>query len=326
MRSFKWIRLPVFCILAALILIAMDYALYPCTFMRNDIHAVTTQTFDDIYMGTSHGKINIDPESVGLQSSRTGHNLCVGGEYPQDCIYMLRLMIEKGHKPERIVYEISPGYLVREKEEGNNYLLFYHEFPLSLAKLSYFMHSVAKCNFRTLFFPWYEYPLSYELANMRDTVRTKWEQDYSADRFRTASQEYHDSGFIARYAVDTSTFTTDDLTPTPVSQIVPENMEQLKKLVELCRKEGIRFCAVTTPIPLPNLQAFAQDYREVWDYLGAFFEEEQVPWINFNDTEHFNLFTHDTSAFTDMDGHMNEAAARAFSGVLAGQLDSVDPE
>ena len=325
MRSFKWIRLPVFCILAALILIAMDYALYPCTFMRNDIHAVTTQTFDDIYMGTSHGKINIDPESVGLQNSRTGHNLCVGGEYPQDCIYMLRLMIEKGHKPERIVYEISPGYLVREKEEGNNYLLFYHEFPVSLAKLSYFMHSVAKCNFRTLFFPWYEYPLSYELANIRDTVRTKWEQDYSADRFRTASQEYYDSGFIARYAVDTSTLTTDDLTPTPVSQIVPENMEQLKKLVELCRKEGIRFCAVTTPIPLPNLQAFAQDYREVWDYLGSFFEEEQVPWINFNDTEHFNLFTHDISAFTDMDGHMNEAAARAFSGVLAGQLDRVDP-
>ena len=325
MHSFKWIRLPVFCILAALILIAMDYALYPCTFMRNDIHAVTTQTFDDIYMGTSHGKINIDPESVGLQSSRTGHNLCVGGEYPQDCIYMLRLMIEKGHKPERIVYEISPGYLVREKEEGNNYLLFYHEFPISLAKLSYFMHSVAKCNFRTLFFPWYEYPLSYELANIRDTVRTKWEQDYSADRFRTASQEYHDSGFIARYAVDTSTFTTDDLTPTPVSQIVPENMEQLKKLVEMCRKEGIRFCAVTTPIPLPNLQAFAQDYREVWEYLGAFFEGEQVPWINFNDTEHFNLFTHDISAFTDMDGHMNEAAARAFSGVLAGQLDRVDP-
>ena len=325
MRSFKWIRLMVFCVLTAFILVAMDYALYPCTFMRNDIHAVTTQTFDDIYMGTSHGKINIDPESVGLRSSRTGHNLCVGGEYPQDCIYMLRLMIEKGHKPERIVYEISPGYLVREKEEGNNYLLFYHEFPISLAKLSYFMHSVAKCNFRTLFFPWYEYPLSYELANIRDTVRTKWEQDYSADRFRTASQEYHDSGFIARYAVDTSTFTTDDLTPTPVSQIVPENMEQLKKLVEMCRKEGIRFCAVTTPIPLPNLQAFAQDYREVWEYLGAFFEGEQVPWINFNDTEHFNLFTHDISAFTDMDGHMNEAAARAFSGVLAGQLDRVDP-
>ena len=325
MRSFKWIRLTVFCVLAAFILFAMDYALYPCTFMRNDIHAVTTQTFDDIYMGTSHGKINIDPESAGKVNSRTGHNLCVGSEYPQDCYYMLRLMIETGHKPERVIYEISPGYLVREKEEGNNYLLFYHEFPAGLAKLSYFVHSVLKCNFRTLFFPWYEYPLSYELANLPETVRAKWNKDYSIDRFRTASQEYHDSGFIARYPVNTSAFTTQDLTPASVSRIVPENMEQLRRLVSLCRKEGIRLCAVTTPIPQPNLQASAQDYREFWEYLGAFFEEERVPWINFNDAEHFNLFTHDISAFTDMDGHMNDAAARAFSAVLAEQLERADP-
>jgi hypothetical protein len=102
-------------------------------------------------------------------------------------------------------------------------------------------------------------------------------------------------------------------------------MEQLRRLVSLCRKEGIRLCAVTTPIPQPNLQASAQDYREFWEYLGAFFKEEQVPWINFNDAEHFNLFTHDISAFTDMDGHMNDAAARAFSAVLAEQLERADP-
>ena len=38
-----------------------------------------------------------------------------------------------------------------------------------------------------------------------------------------------------------------------------------------------------------------------------------------------NLFTHDISAFTDMDGHMNDAAARAFSTVLAEQLERADP-
>ena len=168
MRSFKWIRLMVFCVLTAFILVAMDYALYPCTFMRNDIHAVTTQTFDDIYMGTSHGKINIDPESVGLQSSRTGHNLCVGGEYPVDSYYLLQLLIEKGKKPERVIYAISPEYFMNEKEEGNNYLLFFHEFPLTAAKVSYFAKTVAKCNFRTLLFPWYEYYLSYELSQVPD--------------------------------------------------------------------------------------------------------------------------------------------------------------
>ena len=58
----------------------------------------------------------------------------------------------------------------------------------------------------------------------------------------------------------------------------------------------------------------------MWAYLKEFFEKEQIPWLNFNDQEHFALFTHDITAFTDMDGHMNEDAARAFSRVLAGQL------
>ena len=316
----KRILLAVLFAAAVCILFALDYALYPCTFIRNDIHAVTTETFDDIYMGTSHGKINIDPDVAASVTGRSGHNLCVGGEYPQDCVYMLKLMIETGHRPKRIIYEISPGYLVREKEEGNNYLLFYHEFPLSRAKLSYFWHSVSKTNFRTMFFPWYEYPLSVELPKIAETVAVKWNRDYSAERLKTASQEYFASGFIGRYAVDTSNLTADDLTPAPVSAIVPENMEALKDLIRLCKEEGIDFTAVTTPLPLENLQKFSEDYKELFEYLGAYFEQMQVPWVNFNDQAHFNLFTHDMAAFTDMDGHMNIDAARAFSGVLATQL------
>ena len=38
------------------ILLLLDFALYPCTFMRNDVHAVANNTYDDVYMGTSHGK------------------------------------------------------------------------------------------------------------------------------------------------------------------------------------------------------------------------------------------------------------------------------
>ena len=36
-------------------------ALYPCTFMRNDIHAVVSNQYDDIILGTSHGMTDIDP-------------------------------------------------------------------------------------------------------------------------------------------------------------------------------------------------------------------------------------------------------------------------
>ena len=43
------------------LLVGLDTALYPCTFMRNDLHAVVSNQYDDIILGTSHGMTDIDP-------------------------------------------------------------------------------------------------------------------------------------------------------------------------------------------------------------------------------------------------------------------------
>lgn len=85
------------------------------------------------------------------------------GEYGIDAYYIARLIAEK-QKPARIIYEVDPGYFVSEKEEGNNYLLFYHEFPFSKAKVEYFWNSIAKCNFRTVLFPGMSILLDMSLA------------------------------------------------------------------------------------------------------------------------------------------------------------------
>mgnify|MGYP000013671958 FL=1 len=63
MHSFKKFSKAVLVIaVCTAILILLDTALYPCTFMRNDVHTVVTQQFDDIILGTSHGKMDIDPD------------------------------------------------------------------------------------------------------------------------------------------------------------------------------------------------------------------------------------------------------------------------
>ena len=305
---------------AVMLLLLLDAVLYPCTFMRIDIHALSTNTFDDVFLGTSHGKMNIDPASMEEISGRTGHNACVGGEYPVDSYYLTKLMIDRGHAPKRIVYEISGDYMVRKKEEGNNYLLFYHEFPFGKTKLEYFANCLLKCNFRTLLFPWYEYELSYEIPRIAQTAATRFSGDYSTDGMKTAAQQYHESGFIERFPVDTSSMTAEGTMSAPVADVLPENMKYLGKLIDLCRSEGIEFTAVTTPLPLPLLQAHVQDYQEMWTMFDAFFREKDVSWVNFNDQTYFNSFTHEMGAFTDMDGHMNGNAARAFSRVLAQTL------
>ena len=324
MHNFKkGLRMILILCISGGILFALDFALYPCTFMRNDIHTVSTTQFDDIYMGTSHGKMDISPSEAQKVNGRTGHNVCVGGEYAVDTYYIARLMLEKGCKPSRIIYEVSPGYFTMEKEEGNNYLLFYHEFPLSRAKLDYFRDTLLKCNFRTMLFPWYEYPISYELSHLKENVRKKWSRDYDTEDLKSDTQIYHEDGFIERYPVDSASFTMDGLSEFHPEDVCETNMIYLEKLIDLCRENEITFVAVTTPLPRATLEHFADGYQAADEYFSAFFEEQGVPYVNFNNQKYFKTFTHKIENYTDFDGHMNGETAKAFSRLLEEVLERV---
>lgn len=318
MHNFKKILFTTgFIVVFVFVLIAADYTLYPCTFMRNDIHAVSTNTYDDVFVGTSHGKMNIDPETMSKVNGRTGHNLCVGGEYPEDVLYMVKLMIETGHTPKRIVYEISPGYFIREKEVGNNYLLFFHEFPITRAKFDYFRNTVLKCDFRTLFFPWYEYDLSYEIDHAKETLIKKLSRDYSIEGFATDTQRYHESGFIERYPVDVSDLEDEYVDEWFPEDIVEKNMQDLKNIIRICADNNIDFVAVTTPLSDEALDECREGNYALNSYYSVFFREAGVPYINFNYGEYYDMTEHDLGSYTDLDGHMNGDAARKFSEVLA---------
>ena len=320
--SKKILKTVLILVICVILLKGLDMALYPCTFMRNDVHAVVTEQFDDIILGTSHGKMDIDPEVMEEITGRTGHNLCVGGEYGIDAYYLARLVAEK-QNPKRIIYEVDPGYFVSEKEEGNNYLLFYHEFPFSKAKLEYFWNSIAKCNFRTILFPWYDYSLSYEVPKVKETFLQKIKKDYSITDLKSDSQEYHESGFIERYPVDTSKLKKTDIKLYEDGKVALSNMEYLKKLIDFCKENDIEFVAVTTPVPIATLKDHSDNYNAAWKYFGKFFEEQGVDYINFN-TQYFKAFTHNAKAYTDYDGHMNGDAARAYSKVLAQVLNQTE--
>ena len=214
---------------------------------------------------------------------------------------------------------MDPGYFVSEKEEGNNYLLFYHEFPFSMAKLEYFWNSIAKCNFRTILFPWYEYSLSYELGKIKETFPQKWNKDYDISHLKSDTQEYHESGFIERYPVDTFKLKMKDIKVFEEESVNPQNMEYLGKLIDFCRENDIEFVAVTTPIPLDTLRAYSDNYNAAWQYFGEYFDKKGITYLNFN-TQYFKAFTHELNAYTDYDGHMNGNAAADYSKVLANIL------
>lgn len=132
---------------------------------------------------------------------------------------------------------------------------------------------------------------------------------------KSESQEYHENGFIERYAVDTSKLKMTQPKLFAKETANKQSIEYLQKLIELCKQENIEFVAVTTPIPEETLNEYQESYKEAWEYFGELFEKEEVEYLNFN-TEYYDLFSHDITKYTDYDGHMNGESARNYSTIL----------
>ena len=314
-RAAKWIAAVV---ILVFVLVFLDMALYPSTFMRSDVHAVSEEPCDVLVMGTSLGKMGIDPDSLLAGTGYDGHNLCVGGEYPQDAYWLLQLALEK-QDPKVLVYDVDPGYFMGQKEEGNNSLLFWHEFPFGRAKAAYFRDVLRDHGFRSLFFQYYEYPLQSSLPRAKDSLSRRLTGDYSAAYFRTEMQEYHENGFIERFPVAPEDLPAMKRMDFSADGVAPENMEYLKKVIGLCREKGITFVAVSMPVPEQSAAAYPENYEEAWDYFSAFLQSEGVPYYNFN-REYGQSYSHRVDHYVDYDGHLNGDSAREFSGIFGGIL------
>ena len=299
---------------AALVIKAMDTALYPCTYTRNDVHTVVSGKKDVILLGSSNGKMNIVPEILLEGTGLEGHNLCAGGQYPVDSYYLAKLVIEK-QDPKKIIFELDPGYIVTEKEKGNNYLLFYHEFPLSRAKLSSYFDTLMDCDFRTVFFPFYEYPLKSELPRVQDNLDQKLKGEYRIDNFRGKLQEYHENGWIEKYPLSKEDFPSYHPTLFEESEIRENSLQYVDRLITLCKENNVEFVALSTPLPGGALQRDQENFDAAWDYFTEYFANRGVTYYNFN-REYFDAFSHMTEVFVDYDGHMSGENAKKFSEVL----------
>lgn len=299
----------------AVTLFLLDFILYPCTFMRNDIHAMTTQDHDLLVVGTSVGKMGIDPDVVLEGSGMSGHNMAVGGEYAVDVYHLVQLAAST-HKPKTVIYEVDLSYLVTEKPKGNNYLLFYHEFPLSFSKLDYAKDIMPSSDFRALFFPFYEYSLQTELGRVQQTVSQKITRSYDTDAFQSERMTYLENGHIQRQNVAVEDFPV--YAPRMFSEETIQqtgNMEYVDKLITLCEQEDIHLVCVIMPQPQASLNVDPDSYDAAWEYFAGYFGDRNVPLYNFN-REYYDSYSHDLEHYVDYDGHLNGDSAHEFSAVL----------
>lgn len=319
--SNKW-RRPAYALIFLLCVILIDqglkFLLYPYTYARVDVHNLETQRYDDIFVGTSHGKCGINPLKVDAVTGRKSFNFCMGGQFTVDSYYIVKEAC-RVNPPKRVVYEVDPAYWMLEIPQDTTFGQTYLELPWSLVKAEYFFAKFTDTDFRNALFPWYAFRNQLdEISKNIETKTSSLYKEYGTGCFRETGQTYEAGGFIRRLLVKGEHKSDADLVLWNEKGVNPDRIRYFEKLVKLCREQGIELLAVTTPVPKENLEKYGE-YQKADTYFTNYFNEAGVPYINFNTEKRHPGYRVDTD-YADYDGHMYGDTADAFSEILGEAL------
>lgn len=330
MRSFKGktgkkvMLAAVFVLICAAATALLNYGLIPSNVVRVNLHYLDNgESYDTIFLGTSHGQYGIDPETVDGITGGNSLNLCMADEYPDDSYYILKLACEK-QNPKRIVYELDPSYWMLEQRQGSTQIFFYKEFPLSWAKVEYFFGKIMELDFRSTLAPWGYYRSEY--ANMGKTIAVKQSEaykNYDPSVLEIPAGHYGGYGFLYRDRIEGEEKGTFNNVPFDESKIQEKAVRYFEKIVRFCEEKGIELIVITTPVPKETTDAYADSYEAADRYFGELMSGYGLTYYNFNQIQS-DVLSRSMEGYWDYDGHMDGIRAKEFSQVLGTMLYEMD--
>lgn len=317
----RWILAILFLIICFLVNGMLTYLLRPYTYARVDVHNIQTNTYDDIIVGSSHGKCGINPGRIDQVTGRRSVNLCMGGEYPIDAYFLVKEAC-RNFTPKQVVYELDTSYFVTEPEQGVDYAIIYQEFPWSEVKAEYMASKMWKADFRASLFPWYAYVYRIREKSIKDIIEEKQSdnyKNYGVETFRSQAQSYEDTGFIRRFPIATDKISKDKLILWDETKLQEQSLEYFIKLIEFCQEKGIRMTVVTTPVPQVTIDENREAYQSANTYFEKLTEEYGVDYYDFNFIDGEGI-DRNIDVFGDFEGHIYGNAADSFSTALGTYL------
>lgn len=324
MHNSKWLKVFLFLALCAGITALLNYAFIPPGSVRINLHNLRNgQTYDTIFIGTSHGQFGIDPASVDHAAGGSSVSLCMADAYPDDMYYLLKLACET-QSPSRVVYELDPSYWMNEQRSGSTQIFFYQDFPLSRSKAAYFMDKIVKLDFRSALAPWSYY--RNLLRQIPEHIRKKQSPAYKAYDpaiLDIPTGHYGGRGFICRDRVEGEDKGTFNNIPWDESQVKDKAVRYFRRIVELCREKGIQLTVITTPVPQETMEQFADSYYQSHVYFTELMESYGLEYYNFNYMKP-ELLDRSMTGYWDYDGHMDGIQAREYSSLLGRFLAALE--
>lgn len=296
------------------------YLLHPYTTSRYEIGQLESGAYNQLIVGSSHGKCGIDPQILTEETGLNTFNICKGGEYPEDALYLVKEAARRNDL-KRVIYEVDPGYWEVKPNQTADYVLFYHDMPFSAVKAAYFLDKMPEADYRTCLTPWYLY--RNNLNKIKDIVSVKRSEVYKscevAESFSSEGQTYTARGFFAVNHLPTDKTKED----TPIlwsgKGARDKSLQAAEKLVAFCQDNNIELVIVMTPIPNVTYKTYRDNYEAAARFMTAFAESREVKFLNYWNSAD-EAVPQSLDDFMDYDGHMYKEAAAAFSVVLSQDL------
>jgi len=312
----NWIRAALFLAVFVAADVFLGFGLLPNTFARISIHSLNDSSVQDVFIGTSKGQCSIDPETVDQVTGRKSTNLCLGAEYPLDCLYLVK-EAERTCRPERVIYELDPCYYTAADYSGIEDPFIFNSMPFSTVKLQYYLDKNLSEDFRIGMFPWLFH--RNEIVNFSENLQMKNSEaykEYSPDIVGDGTSVFHSNGFMyfKRIQMDKEVnYLTFD------SSIVKQSrIDDLKRLISYCSQQGIELTVIVLPVPADSLSEKSADYAAADAYFRNIMDACGVEYLNFN---YINTgFDNSLDGYRDYEGHMWGDTAENFSSILGTYL------
>ncbi len=268
---------------------------------------------ETLLCGTSTVQRGIDPEIIDSGLGTVSFNTASSAQ-PLDGTYEVIKDMAKNNPVERVILGIAPSTMMN-KEGGTEYKQYvYNRLDGIDSKFSYLLQG---CSLEE-----WPYILLYS-ARVEDyfdgsailkNLEVKLSQEYKSGKI--INSNYKTKGMIAskkklkEEQIDVLVKGKCKFSPKKIKE---ENLKQLVRIVEYCKKNQIELILIYVPLSKNAIQAYG-DISEMHDYFAEFAEEHDVLFWDFNYYKDLKvLFTNDK--FEDKK-HLNKYGAKVFSEEL----------
>ncbi|MDD3137474.1 MAG: hypothetical protein PHX08_00665 [Lachnospiraceae bacterium] len=297
----------------------LNYMLLPNSIARVKLHNLRTNKYDDIIIGTSHGLSTINPEVMDEKTGRKSTNLCLPDEHLIDSYYLVKEAC-RTNKPTRVIYELDPSYWSTPQNNGANSVYIYQNYPMSTVKLEYFKAKIMEMDWRVTLAPWFYYRDQYKsiVKNVKMKTSEAYKK-YSAKALSTGGQQYNAEGYMYQIVTSETNKGTLNFILWDKRNIQSVEKKYFKKLVSLCKKEGMELVVITTPVPKETMEKYPEAYKSANEYFTKIMKSYGLKYKNFNcvrsEKEQKGL-----KDYVDYEGHMTGEAGNEFSATLGNYL------